>query len=275
MYPGNNVYPGTLVWNERYNGALRWLVAIAVEKYPNCGVIDVGANFGDTAAIAKVDADVPVFCIEGDPSVYSVLEQNARRLPGVRTRLALLGEREEQLPVVIEKKGFNLTLVPQQRADVNGATTVSITTLDACVADLPDADRYRVLKVDAEGFDCRILCGGMRYIERAHPIITLEYNRENMDAIGELGVPTLLALRDAGYRDLVYFDMSGRLLLATTLEEEALVRDLHDYADGRYSLIPFIDLCIFHRDDVDPAAEFVRQSRAHRLGSATCATPLR
>lgn len=264
---GHGQRPGTREWNEVLNAQFRDLVALAVRKYGDVAAIDVGANFGDTAAIAKLGGDVPVLCIEGDPSVFRVLQQNLAKLPGVTARLALLGEREETVSVVTTKNGWNMTLVPRP-AGGERTIEVQLTTLDACVRDLPDADRYRVLKVDAEGYDCRILRGGMDYIARVRPMITFEYNRANMDAIGEPGLDTLWRLRDAGYHALVYLDLNGRLLLATTLDDEPLIRDLHDYADGREDRLEYVDLCAFHADDADLAAEFVRTARARRSHAA-------
>lgn len=270
MMCANGTLHRTLAENPDYSGELRRIVALAVGKYPDLAVIDVGANFGDTAAITKLGADIPVLCLEGDPRAYALLTQNIRQLSGVTARNVLLGERVEEMSVSFQKEGWNLTVVPQDGAAAHGgaapATKVSITTLDECTRDLPDVQRYRVLKVDAEGFDCRIIRGGLRYIERVRPVIMMEYNRENMAQIGEPGLDTLFRLRDAGYRDVLYYDQSGRLLLTTTLDQEVLVRDLHEYADEHARSIYYMDLCLFHADDADLAATFARAEREHRRG---------
>ncbi len=266
MY-ANGTLHRTLAAEPDYSGQLRRLVALAAREYPDLAMIDVGANFGDTAAIAKLGADIPIFCIEGDPRAFRLLEQNIRQLPGVTARCALLGERVEDIPALFQKQGWNLTVIPQDAAASGPTTTTaSLTTLDECMRGLADPDRYRVLKIDAEGFDCRIIRGGMQHIERVKPIIMMEYNRENMDQIGEPGFDTLMRLRVAGYRDIVYFDQSGRLILATTLDEEDLMRDLHDYANGRDGSIYYVDLCLFHARDGDLAREFTRTERARRIG---------
>lgn len=264
LFANERVYPGR-VWDEKHNAELSRLVAAALTKYPDVAVIDVGANLGDTAAVIKTAGDVPIFCIEGDPRIYEVLQQNIRQFPNVTARNVLLGERTENIPVVFQKEGWNLTVVPDGGPS---ATTVSLTTLDECTHEIADLDRYRVLKVDVEGFDCRVIRGGMAYIERVHPLILMEYNRENMDAIGEKGLDTLMRLRDAGYSSIVYFDQSGRMLLSTTLDEADLIQDLHEYANGRDGSIYYVDLCLFHRDDTELAAEFTRNERARRHAEA-------
>lgn len=270
MFSGGAAYPND-VWDGVHNAELSRLVALALQKYPDLGVIDVGANFGDTAAVVKTAGDVPIFCIEGDPGVFRVLEQNMRQFGNVVTRHLLLGEQVEQLSVVFKKEGWNLTLVPQGGTS---STTISLVTLDECTRELADLDRYRILKVDVEGFDCRVIRGGMRYIERVRPVILTEYNRENMDDIGEPGFDTLMRLRDAGYSRAVYFDQSGRMLLATSMDEVELMRDVHDYADGRNASIYYVDLCLFHADDADLADEFTRLERARRRGEPAAAPQL-
>ncbi len=263
LFENGTVYPHR-TWDEKHNGELSRLVALALTKYPDLAVIDVGANFGDTAAVVKTAGDVAIFCIEGDPRVFEILQQNMRQFPDVTARNVLLGERVEDLPVVFQKEGWNLTVVPNAGPT---STTVSLTTLDECTRELTDLDRYRVLKVDVEGFDCRVIRGGLSYIERVRPLILMEYNRENMDAIGENGLDTLLRLRDAGYSAIVYFDQSGRMLLSTTLDEIDLIRDLHDYANGRDGSIYYVDLCLFHSDDSELAATFTRAERTRRRGN--------
>lgn len=274
MYLGSTqpgATPGTPAWNGVTNGALSRLVTLAHGKYPDLAAIDVGANVGDTAAVIKTGADIPVLCIEGDPGVYPILERNTRRLPGTTPLHALLGEHEEEMRVAFEKEGWNLTVLPQDAPSTSDGpqaasttTTVTLTTLDRCMRALPESGRYRLLKVDTEGFDCRILRGGMQFIARVKPIITVEYNRENMDRIGEPGLPTLFALRALGYRDVLVYDESNRLLLATTLHEETVLRDLHDYAPGRGSDIYYYDIVLFHADDADLAERFIESERARR-----------
>lgn len=267
MYPHGTI-PGTLTWDGMHNDELRRIVALALGKYPELGVIDVGANVGDTAAIAKLGGDVPVICIEGDPRIFPVLEENLRQFRNVTAIHALLGERAEDVPVALEKQGWNMTLVPRDPSGAGETTMVSLTTLDECTLGRSDVDRYHVLKVDAEGFDCRILRGGMRYLARVKPVIMMEYNRENMDPIGEPGLPTLFALREIGYRDVIVYDERSRMLVATTLAEEALLGDLHAYAPGQGSNIHFYDLCLFHSTDADLATEFTRAERARLRGDA-------
>lgn len=248
-----------------YSGELGRILKAAMVKYPNLALIDVGAAYGDTVAIAKSVADIPILCVEGDKATLTLLRKNMRQFGEVTIREALLGARHETVQAVLEDDGGNLRIRPTGEGE-KGAP-VELTTLDRCTCELPEPERYRVLKIDTEGFDCRILRGGMAFIRQTKPVIAMEYHRRNMDRIGEDGVSTLAALREIGYRDVVFFDNGGRLLLATSLEECQLLQDLHDYADGSSGSIFYYDLYLFHTEDTDLAAAFVNAERKRRFAA--------
>jgi FkbM family methyltransferase len=259
MY-ARSLLPDLYGQNSEYAGELGRLVGLTHAKYPDLRVIDIGANYGDTVAVIKHAADVPVMCIEGDERAFALLKENIVQFTSVTAVQALLGERVERLAMRREKEGWNLTLVP----DASSSTEVAITTLDACMAAVPSPESYRVLKIDTEGFDCRILRGGREFLRRVRPAITMEYNRDNMRQIGEDGLGTLKMLGDMGYDRALFFDENGRLLLPTRLQDHAMVQDLHEYASGRAGAIYYYDLCLFHETDEDVAAAFIESERARR-----------
>jgi hypothetical protein len=120
------------------------------------------------------------------------------------------------------------------------------------------------VKIDAEGFDCSIIRGATNFLREVQPVIHFEYNRENMDAIGELGIDTLLLLSDLGYSHVAVHDPWGRLLCSTALSEQNFIKDLYDYSDGALGRIPFYDITAFHESDSDLAAEFLEIERRER-----------
>lgn len=269
MYGSNNL-TDIYLDSPGYNGELGRLISATIETYPELGLIDIGAHCGDTAAIAKSSADIPILCIEGDRRVYDLLLRNVKQFGEIATRCAFLGENAEEIALSVEDEAGSLMLVPgSQAAD----SMIALTTLDECAMELADVDRYHVIKVDTEGFDCRILRGGMRYIRRVKPIIMMEYHRKNMRRNGENGLDTLEQLRDEGYRDVLFYDNGGRLLTTASLDKMDLVRDLHEYADGYEASIFYYDLCIFHTQDADIAARFSTSERALRASKGTSMPP--
>ena len=245
------------------------LAGVLLKKYPQLAGIDIGANVGDTAAIIKTAADIPLICIEGDDYTFGFLEKNLAGLRAVTGHQRLLGERTGTIQATIEKSGWNLTIKPEQTA---GSQPLEMITLDDFLAGRPGLEKIKLLKIDTEGFDCAILRGALKFIRQSRPAITFEYNRENMDAIGEKGLDTLTQLGDLGYHHAVLHDPYGRFICAATLENAELIRDLHEYADGRNGNIYYYDITLLHAEDADVAQVFVAGERRLRAATSTLAT---
>jgi FkbM family methyltransferase len=237
---------------------LRALTIILKKKYPNLSAIDVGANVGDTACVIKSEADIPIACIEGDDFTYGLLQANIRQLKNVTAYKLFLGEKTASMAASFEKAGWNTTIKPGESA---GSQTIKILSLDDFIAAEKITADWKMMKIDAEGFDCSIIRGAAKFIRDKHPVLTFEYNRDNMDAIGEKGTGTLAMLRDLGYSQVVFHDASGRFFTATTMSNEGLIRDLLNYADGKDGAIYYFDLTMFHTDDDDIASEFINEER--------------
>ena len=256
--PSNSLMPDLFSANPGYSSELGRLVATTSSKYPDLRVVDVGANYGDSVAIVKSLAQVPIICIEGDEKCLDLLQENVKQFTDVEIHNLFLGEKSETISAQVEKEGWNTTIVPSK----NGTSTkLELTSLDDFICTIEDSSICKVLKIDTEGFDCRIIRGGLNFIKQVKPVIALEYNRDNMGRIGESGIETLDALRDIGYDTILFYDSQGRLVLSTSLTSKAVVNDLHQYANGRDGAIYYYDLCIFHRDDADIAATFQAAER--------------
>jgi FkbM family methyltransferase len=260
--PAINPLSTLYVRNPGYTGHLGRLAALLKTKYPGLVAIDIGANVGDTACIIRSAADVPMLCIEGDDFSFGFLERNLRQFQNVTAHKLFLGEKTQALAANIEKGGWNTTLTP----DAGGsAHSVQIVSLDDFLAARTDTSAMKLVKIDTEGFDCSIIRGAGKFIAQAHPVISFEYNRDNMAALGEKGLDTLALLSSLGYSQAAYHDCDGRFFSSATLSNDGFIRDLHDYADGKHGAIYYFDLTVFHRDDDAAAGQFIEAERARRL----------
>ena len=223
-------------------------------------MVDIGANVGDTACIIKTAEEVPILCIEGDEYVFGFLQKNIAQFQNVTARKLFLGETTREIRASFEKSGWNLTLKP----DETSTQAVNLTRLDDFIFSEPGWQTFKLVKIDAEGFDCSIIRGATNFLRDVHPVIHFEYNRENMDAIGEPGIDTLLLLSGLGYSHVTIHDPWGRFFCSTTLSEQNFIKDLHDYSDGAHGRIPFYDITAFHESDSDLAAEFLEIERRER-----------
>ncbi|HEY4064285.1 MAG TPA: FkbM family methyltransferase [Puia sp.] len=236
------------------------IMLAVLQKYPQLRFIDVGANVGDTAALIKSLKDIPVLGIEGDPFTFSYLQRNAGLFGDIRIFNNYLDEKDQAQRIAFDKEGWNTTLLP---GEANGQQ-VEFVTLDTLLKkNVPDRQLYKLLKIDTEGYDTKILRGSFAFIEEVKPVIYIEYNRDNMDAIKEDGLSTLLQMERFGYNKVLFYDDRGRFILSTTLASRPLITDLHDYADGKNGLIYYYNICLFHSDDND-IAEYLIQKESER-----------
>lgn len=246
-----------------FNGELSRIVFKVQQKYPDLSVIDVGANAGDTAALIKsVNKNIPVICVEGDISIFHYLQGNAKQFSDIEIYNNYLGEKVESIKVNIEKKGWNSTVI--KHAD--GEIAVSLITLDTLLSEKApkEIQKFKFIKIDTEGFDTIILRGALNYIRTTKPIIYFEYNRENMKAINEDGLSTLEILEQIGYTHCLFFDDRGRYILNTSLSDHTLIKNLHDYANGKDGLIYYYNICLLHNNDSDIALNLVNEESIFR-----------
>jgi FkbM family methyltransferase len=250
--------------NPDYMSELGRTAAAVFAKYPDMVCVDVGACIGDTAAIIRTACPAPIVCIEGDPSLADVLTENAGRIGGVSLIYNYLSDHHGSQRVTIDKEGWNSTLVPFDSTDEG--SSVSFLTLDEALRD-DDAPRVKLLKIDTEGFDGRVLRGAQQLLRTSHPVVLFEYNRGNLAALHEDGLEIFANLRACGYHSALFWDDSGRFILGTMLEDRQTIEDLHDYVDVREKTergVDYLDVCVFHRQDEDVYRKCLDAERAFR-----------
>jgi len=252
--PGNSTQISTYKYDPQANSQLGRLSACVAQKYPSLSVIDIGANMGDTIAIIKSEIDLPVIGIEGDDIAYRFLEKNMQEFQNVSLVKEFLGEKRGTMHVVLEKTGWNTTIVPSARSE----KTITLKTLDEVLDEHKLSSRtLKLLKIDTEGFDTIIIRGAQELLQKQKPVVYFEYNRSNMEAIGEDGLATLFSLEKYGYDSIIFFDNKGRYILTAPIGEQELIRQLHFYADENKSAISYFDICLFHQTDSDLAKKFI------------------
>jgi FkbM family methyltransferase len=254
--PGNNRQISTYKYRPETNNLLGTLSVCVASKYPNVCAVDIGANVGDTIAIIKSAIDIPVIGIEGDPVTFKFLETNTKQFHDVTILKEFLGEKRQTLQVEMEKSGWNTTLIPTN----DKGQELSLKTLDEVLEEnkLANPD-IKILKVDTEGFDTIIIRGTTGLLQKNAPVLFFEYNKTNMDAIGEDGLGTLLSLEKYGYLSAIFFDNYGRYMLSTPLNQHELIRQLHHYSDDNDSRVGYYDICLFHENDSDIAKKFIEE----------------
>ncbi len=249
--------------NPQYTSELGRLTKEILTKYPNLVVLDIGANVGDTMAIVRSSADVPIICIEGDETCYKVLCKNASLFDNITIFKLFLGERTETKDFIFNKVGWNTTLIPSE--DISETKSIELTSLDEFVKKIDQKNNIKLVKIDTEGFDTKIIRGGLDFFEKVKPVIQFEYNRDNMHDINEDGLSALYRLKEIGYDRILFYESGGRFMFSTLLTNESIIKQMHNYADGCNSSMYYLDLCLFHKDDNELAENFIAIEESHLL----------
>lgn len=255
--PGNNVQISTYKYRPNANNLLGILAKHVAVKYPDAAFIDVGANVGDTIAVIKTAIDIPIIGIEGDPISYRFLEANAKQFSQVKILKEFLGEKKETVNVSFEKSGWNTTLIPTKEKK---GDAINLKTLDEVLAENQlDSWNNKIFKVDCEGFDTIIIRGAGQLLTTRKPAIFFEYNKTNMNAIGEDGLATLFGLQNFGYSEALFFDNYGRFMMRVSLKDKHIIQQLHRYTEDGVSQVGYYDICLFHDQDQDITDRFVSE----------------
>lgn len=235
-----------------YDTALARIACVLRTKYPTLHAIDIGANVGDTAALIRESADIPVLCIEGDPILLSILTENIARLgQGVIMEPSFVGQDGGAVNLSsTDDLGRNACLV--QAMDLQGA--VKLRSLRSILSDHPEFRGAKLLKTDTEGFDFEIIMQSLETIQESKPVVFFEYYPHLLPEKPLAGLEAIQTLIGAGYSDFLYYDNFGNFLLHTDAGNSGIFKDLDNYlaSNWRHGVaVHYFDVCALHREDAD------------------------
>ncbi|ORB86262.1 hypothetical protein B1987_23630 [Mycobacterium kansasii] len=224
------------------------LISLAVglaETDKPLGVIDVGANIGDSARqlLAKVDARI--LCIEGDPEYLPYLRRNVGSDDRCVIDFALLvTDVAEAAGLGAIRKGGDTRFAPGGTGGAAAALTVS--ELPQRHPELPP---IRLIKSDTEGYDTTLIPPLARAYADTCPVLLFEYYPE---LTRMAGVPDPAAvwgeLQTAGYAHAGIWDNFGRPVRALPVDELPAAAAVLDkrFAERGYH---YWDVAAVHADD--------------------------
>ncbi|OYW74771.1 MAG: hypothetical protein B7Z37_16385 [Verrucomicrobia bacterium 12-59-8] len=111
------------------NSVIARIVSMLARENEAFSMIDVGANCGDSASIAKTAHDLPILCIEPDEHIFGILERNAVQFTKVDILRQYLGESAGSSGFAVTKTGWNNTLVTA--ADETAAILENLISFDS------------------------------------------------------------------------------------------------------------------------------------------------
>ena len=225
----------------RWDRNIGVLAALVSEQNPDATMIDIGANVGDTTAMARTAARrLPILCVEGNPRFAALLRANASVLGDVEIAApVLLSDTDGSVRGSFREWGGTAAF----DADEAGPHVESV-TLDRLLATHPRFSTPALLKSDTDGYEAKILAGARQTLLHARPVLLLEYEPEMLDATGIDGLSMLRALLQLDYRPLLVYDSTGVPLFMTSLDAERLLADLDRYAREKST---YLEMAVFPR----------------------------
>jgi FkbM family methyltransferase len=251
---------------KRYDVALGEIARIARAKYPGLHAIDIGANVGDTAALIRKHADIPVLCIEGDPAVVPILRQNAGLFGNeVEIEQSFIGPEGQ---FVDEKRIVDAGRNASLRVAIQENGRLPFRSLKAILESHPRFSSAKLMKVDTEGFDFRIVRASLEWLGAAKPLVFLEYDPSFTPAEPDAGIDTLMALVGIGYEHFVFYDNFGNFIVSLRGAERDHFQELDGYLRANRkagTIVHYFDVCAIHGEDADVAQAI----RSHEMENAS------
>ena len=240
-----NAYP-------RYSINIGRIAYYVKKQYQAFTMVDIGANIGDTVGIVRNICQCPIVCIEGDPFYFQILGDNMQQFNDVRAFNCFLGERTERIRGATELNGGTLRIVKTCEAN-----HIEVLSLDDFIMSHDIRGLIKLIKIDTDGYDMKIVRGGIKVIEKYKPILFFEYDRVLLADAGDNGISTIQGLKSIGYDTALFYDNYGRFLLSTSLKESRQIEQLHNYIGEKQGAFPYYDLCLIHETDADLAASII------------------
>jgi FkbM family methyltransferase len=243
----------------RYGENLVDLVDVVVREKGPSGLVDIGANVGDTIVAVRSRVDVPVLGIEGDELYGRLLARNVASIPDVEIESAYVASSLTVGPVRAVRTTGTAALVPS-----DAQSAVVARPLAAIIASHPTFAAPGIVKIDTDGADAAIVVANAEWFAEVRPIVFLEYASVLAATVGDHEPWRAFAeLALAGYEKAIVYVNTGELLLETSVSDERLWRDL---ARPRSSPAYF-DVALFPVEDSELFERVIGRERA-RVGGA-------
>jgi FkbM family methyltransferase len=176
------------------------------------GLIDVGANIGDTI-IATLPKPKDVFlAVEANPRFVPYLLKNVSFLSQFALATVYCGAAEGECQVSIHESCGTAVIT-----EGGGAKSVRRRTVDQVLKDYPELSGFNFLKVDTDGHDFEVLKGAMGFIRRVRPAILFECDAFTNARYVEDVWETIRLLHEAGYERAIVYDNFGYLFTVIDL----------------------------------------------------------
>jgi len=244
-----------------YSANLSRLATFVRQWKGSLRMIDIGANIGDSHALAGSRPGDRFLLVDGDTKYLGVLTANTADDKGVTLVHTMLSDRSGVTNAQFISEG-GTSRVEATAVGAQGSTVYQ--TLDELVRQHPDFASVNLLKSDVDGYDSRVLVGAQGTIASACPVIFFEHHPHLLALAKDDDTYIFSRLKTWGYSKLIFYDIKGFLLGVVDSDNETLIKDLIFYAKSKEVLC--YDVCGFHDRDAEARDRFVVSEKAFYAG---------
>ncbi len=231
IVPAEHSLAGILVEFPQYNRPLGLAAEALALLHPNSslGVIDVGANVGETVEIIEQRCPnaFSYLCVEADQDVAHLCALNYADNSRVFVENRYIGENEG-LTVTLEDDGTANSSVKLAQEDDSGSRLVRLDTIARSFAEA--LGTITLIKVDTEGYDFSVLRSARELLTQYRPAVYFEWYPKLLMDLGEPVWDGFEYLATLGYRSFVFFTGRGDYYCRIESPDRLLLRSLASVA---------------------------------------------
>ncbi len=234
-----------------FSTAISRIAVYVSSKYHELKVIDVGANVGDTIAIIQNMGNYHILGIEGDVRFFSILKKNIEGIPNVHVVCSFVGETSGKIDGKLITGGGTGYLLRSEKEENDSMTVKSLTDI---IKENSEFWYAKVIKIDTDGYDGKIIKGAKEWLSDVKPILFFEYDPLLLRQQSDDGISIFSFLFYLGYRRGLVYKNTGEYMLSVDLDNMLLLGELHEYFSG--PKMQYFDICVFSEADLDLCEEF-------------------
>lgn len=245
----------TLPWSHRlpdyakvspeYGQNLVGLAALLKVDDRPVGVIDVGANVGDSALQILAATDARVLCVEADAYFLEFLELNlgSDARAAIEPSLLTVGADDDGSAKAPVRAAGTTRFEPGESAE-----TLPSVSIDELRRRHPDFAGTRLVKSDTDGYDVVLVPALAEAWAESRPVLFFEYDHALSRVAGNDPLAVWTALAALGYTSVAVWDNGGRPLGQLPIYEVAAAASVLDTPIGPRAQ-HFWDVAVVHGKD--------------------------
>lgn len=243
ILPLNHRLPLYSYLYKNYSTNLRRLSCYLGYRLGKFVAVDIGSNVGDSAILIRQGSGARIVCVEGDKKYVEILRSNLKDKEHIQIIQAFVGEKDTFIKgelVKVEGTGSIDT------KNTNVKTRVS--TLDKIISKLK-INNIKLLKIDTDGFDGKVLRGARSTILRNKPVIFFEFDQGMYKKAGDSTYEVLKYLYKMNYHNFLVYDNFGKLIRGVVMEHFLNRKDFSKIFNHKD--LNYYDLVAFHKVDTE------------------------